>query len=130
GGAVRMAGVVQVVTGADLADSVSPLPANWILPGMPVPVHRVLADGVARFHGEAVAAVVASDAYTAADAVAAIEVDYEPLPAVTDPWRAAQPRAAPVDPGLRRAAGAGHGASPGAVSAGGRAGGGGTGRGG
>jgi carbon-monoxide dehydrogenase large subunit len=49
--ALKMPGVVTVVTGADLAGSVSPLPANWILPGMPVPVHRVLADEVAPFSG-------------------------------------------------------------------------------
>ena len=52
-----------VVTGADLLDQVSPLPTNWILPGMRVPVHRVLADEVARFQGEGLAAVVAMDAY-------------------------------------------------------------------
>jgi aerobic carbon-monoxide dehydrogenase large subunit len=102
--AVKMPGVVAVVTGADLAGSVSPLPTNWVLPGMPVPVHRALADAVTRFQGEAVAAVVASDAYTAADAVGAIEADYEPLPAVTDPWRAAQPGAALVHPELGSAA--------------------------
>jgi aerobic carbon-monoxide dehydrogenase large subunit len=102
--AVKMPGVVAVVTGADLADSVSPLPTNWVLPGMPVPVHRMLAGEVARFQGEAVAAVVADGAYTAADAVGAIEVDYEPLPAVTDPWRAAQPGAALVHPELGSAA--------------------------
>jgi carbon-monoxide dehydrogenase large subunit len=60
--AVTMPGVVAVVTGADLLDSVSPLPASWVLPGMHVPVHRVLADGVVRFHGEGVAVVVAVDA--------------------------------------------------------------------
>ena len=102
--AVKMPGVVTVITGANLADSVSPLPTNWVLPGMQVPVHRVLADGITRFQGEAVAAVVADDAYTAADAVGAIEVDYEPLPAVTDPWRAAQPGAALVHPELGSAA--------------------------
>src|SRR5499433_3308441 len=59
--AVKMPGVVAVVTGADLADSVSPLPTNWVLPGMEVPVHRALADEVTRFQGEAVAAVVAGD---------------------------------------------------------------------
>src|SRR6266700_2385289 len=98
--AARIAGVVAVVTGADLLDQVSPLPANWILPGMRVPVHRVLADEVARFQGEGLAAVVAVDAYIAADAAAAIDVDYEPLPAVTDPWQAAQPGAPLVHPGL------------------------------
>ena len=41
--AVTMPGVVTVVTGADLLDAVAPLPTNWVLPGMPVPVHRVLA---------------------------------------------------------------------------------------
>ena len=53
-----------------------------------------------RFQGEGVAAVVAADAYTAADAADAIDVDYEPLPAVTDPWQAAQPNAPLVHPGL------------------------------
>jgi carbon-monoxide dehydrogenase large subunit len=98
--AARIPGVVAAVTGADLLDMVSPLPANWILPGMHVPVHRVLADEVARFQGEGIAAVVAVDAYTAADAVAAVDVEYEPLPAVTDPWQAAQHRAPLVHPGL------------------------------
>jgi aerobic carbon-monoxide dehydrogenase large subunit len=98
--AARIPGVVAAVTGADLLDMVSPLPANWILPGMHVPVHRVLAGEIARFQGEGIVAVVAVDAYTAADAVAAIDVEYEPLPAVTDPWQAAQHGAPLVHPGL------------------------------
>jgi aerobic carbon-monoxide dehydrogenase large subunit len=69
-------------------------------PGMRVPVHRVLAGEVARFHGEGIAAVVAADAYTAADAAAAIDIAYAPLPAVTDPWQAAQSGAPLVHPGL------------------------------
>jgi aerobic carbon-monoxide dehydrogenase large subunit len=100
----KVPGVVAVVTGVDLVGSVSPLPTNWVLPGMQVPDHRVLPDQVVRFHGEAVAAVVAADAHTAADAAQAIEVGYEPLPAVTDPWRAAQPDAPPVHPELDGAA--------------------------
>jgi carbon-monoxide dehydrogenase large subunit len=100
----ELSGVVAVVTGADLIDSVSPLPTNWVLPGMHVPVHRVLADQVVRFHGEAIAAVVAVDAAAAADAVQAIEVGYEPLAAVTDPWQAAQPDAPLVHPELTDAA--------------------------
>ena len=98
--ALKVPGVVTVVTGADLLDTVSPLPTNWVLPGMQVPVHRVLADRVVRFQGEGIAAVVAVDAYTAADAADAIDVSYEPLPAVTDPWQAAQPSAPLVHPGL------------------------------
>jgi aerobic carbon-monoxide dehydrogenase large subunit len=94
----KLPGVVAVITGVDLLDSVSPLPTNWVLPGMHVPVHRVLADQVVRFHGEGIAVVVAVDAGVAADAVQAIDVGYEPLPAVTDPWRAAQPDASLVHP--------------------------------
>src|SRR5262249_3270830 len=70
------------------------------LRGRQVRVHGVLADAVARFQGEGIAAVVAVDAYTAADAAAAIDVDYEPLPAVTDPWQAAQHGAPLVHPDL------------------------------
>jgi aerobic carbon-monoxide dehydrogenase large subunit len=96
----KMPGVVAVITGADLLGSVSPLPTNWVLPGMHVPVHHVLADQVVRFHGEAIAVVVAVDAAAAADAVQAIDVGFETLPAVTDPWRAAQPDAPLVHPEL------------------------------
>ena len=80
-----MPGVVTVVTGADLLEAVAPLPTNWVLPAMPVPVYWVPASEVVRFQGEGIAAVVAADAYTAVDAADAIDVDYEPLPAVTDP---------------------------------------------
>jgi aerobic carbon-monoxide dehydrogenase large subunit len=100
----KMPGVVAVITGVDLLDSVSPLPTNWVLPGMNVPLHPVLADQVVRFHGEGIAVVVAVDAAAAADAVEAIDVGYQPLPAVTDPWRAVQPDAPLVHPELEGAA--------------------------
>jgi carbon-monoxide dehydrogenase large subunit len=54
----------------------------------------VLADGVARFVGEAVAMVVAETLDAARDAAERIVVDYAPLPQVTDP-RAALAAAAP-----------------------------------
>jgi aerobic carbon-monoxide dehydrogenase large subunit len=100
----KMPGVVAVITGEDLLDSVAPLPTNWVLPGMYVPVHPVLADQVVRFQGEGIATVVAVDADAAADAVQAIEVEYEPLSAVTDPWQAAQRDAPLVHPELDGAA--------------------------
>ncbi len=52
-----------------------------------VPIGKVrplLADGVVNHVGEAVAMVVAKDRYLARDAADAVEVDYEPLPAVVD----------------------------------------------
>src|SRR4029078_1399042 len=41
------------------------------------------------------AAVLATDRYTAADGVDLVEVDYDPLPVVVDPFKALEP-AAPV----------------------------------
>jgi carbon-monoxide dehydrogenase large subunit len=47
-----------------------------------------LSDGVVRFVGEGIAAVVASDRYTAKDAADLVDVDYEDLPVVVDPLKA------------------------------------------
>ncbi len=52
----------------------------------------------ARFVGEAVAAVVAEDKHTAYQALELIEVDYEVLPAVTDPEEALKPDSPLVEP--------------------------------
>ena len=66
-------GVTAIVTGADLHGPRS---------GGIVKDETMIARGKVRYVGEPVAAVAAADAYTAARAAAAIEVDYEPLPAV------------------------------------------------
>jgi carbon-monoxide dehydrogenase large subunit len=86
------AGVVAVFTGQDLKDSGTPgmLPVGWLLPDMKIPAHPALATDVVRYVGDAVAVVVAEDRYTARDAADLIEVDYEPLPSVTDVAKAAQ----------------------------------------
>ena len=52
----------------------------------------------ARYVGEAVAAVVAEDKFTAYAALDLIEVDYEELPVVTDPEEAMEPGAPLVEP--------------------------------
>ncbi len=80
-----MPGVVDVVTAADLAEAGldAPLPARF--PGLPDGVDRPpLAVDRVRFVGEVVAAVVAETDAQALDAVEAVVVDYEPLPAVVD----------------------------------------------
>src|SRR5690606_18217378 len=46
--------------------------------------HRMLAIDEVRHVGEAIAVVAATDRYQAVDALEAIEVEYEPLPAVLD----------------------------------------------
>jgi len=50
-----------------------------------VPGHPVLARDRVRYQGQPVAAVVAEDAYRARDGAEAVDVTYDPLPAVVDP---------------------------------------------
>jgi carbon-monoxide dehydrogenase large subunit len=78
-------GVVKVLTGNELHGQVEPFRSmpNRFSGGESVQ-HWLAVDKV-RFVGEAICAVVAEDRATAEDAVDLIEVDYEPLPAVTDP---------------------------------------------
>ena len=90
--AKAMPGVVAVITGDDIKDQIAPLPQPVVVPNMPAkyPTHWPLAVGKVRFHGDALAAVVARDKYVAEDAAEAIEVDYEELPYVGDPEAALQ----------------------------------------
>jgi carbon-monoxide dehydrogenase large subunit len=78
-------GVIAAFSGADLADQLGSLPCAWpVTPDMVHPDHHPLAVDEVRHVGEAVAVIVARDPYAAADALEAVDVDYEPLPAVTD----------------------------------------------
>jgi carbon-monoxide dehydrogenase large subunit len=81
-------GVVAVYTGADLKGKLGPVPCAVAMPGLKIPEHPCLAVDEVRYAGEPVAAVVATSAYTARDAADKIEVDYEPLPVVSDPLKA------------------------------------------
>lgn len=75
--ALAIEGVVGVWTAVDFVDHPD-LPG-----GLPDLERPALARNVVRFVGEPVAVVVADDRYLAADAVAAIEIEYERLDAVT-----------------------------------------------
>jgi carbon-monoxide dehydrogenase large subunit len=92
-------GVLAVHTGAELAAAgVKPIPPIDVFrraDGSPLatPARRALAHEVVRFVGEPVAAVVAETREAARDACEAILVDYEELPAVTDPVAATTPGA-------------------------------------
>ena len=80
-----MPGVVAVFTGRDFADEQGSLPCAWpITEDMKSPNAPSLAVDEVNFAGEAVAVVVARGRYEAADALAAIDVDYEDLPVVLD----------------------------------------------
>jgi aerobic carbon-monoxide dehydrogenase large subunit len=83
--ALQMPGVIAAFSGADLADQLGSLPCAWpVTPDMVSPAHPPIAVDEVRYVGDAVAVVVARDRYASADALEAIEVEYEPLPAVTD----------------------------------------------
>ncbi len=85
--AEALPGVKAVVTAADM-----PVPE-----GLPADLAHMLENSMAReralYDGHAVAAVAAIDARTARKALGLIDVDYEPLPHVTDVDAAMQPDA-------------------------------------
>jgi len=84
-GALQVPGVVAAFTGEDFGAEQGSLPCAWpVTPDIVIPAHPPMATEEVRYVGEAVACVVARDRYTAADAVSAVEVDYEPLPPVLD----------------------------------------------
>src|ERR1017187_3499701 len=95
--ALALPGVVAVFTGADIA-GVGPVPCGASLPGLRIPPHSILATDRVYFVGHPVAVAVATDRYIAADAIDAIEVEYEPTQAVADPEKALAPGAPAVHP--------------------------------
>jgi carbon-monoxide dehydrogenase large subunit len=78
--AQELEGVVAVVTGELLAQH----NLAW-MPTLSGDTQAVLATDKVRFQGQEVACVIAESAYIAKDALELIDVDYQPLPAVTSP---------------------------------------------
>ncbi len=84
-GALDQPGVIAAFAGADFAAEQGSLPCAWpVTPDIVIPPHPPMAVDEVRYVGEAVAVVIARDRYAAADAIASIDVDYEPLPPVLD----------------------------------------------
>src|SRR5437867_3617660 len=81
--AQALPGVVAVVTG----DLMAQHNLAW-MPTLSGDTQAVLATDKVRFQGQEVAAVIAEDRYVAKDALELIDVDYDPLPAVTSPQQA------------------------------------------
>ena len=84
--ALALLGVIGVLTGADVAAMSWPFPVGV----EEAPASYAAAAGVARYYGEPVAVVVARSRYLAEDALELIDVEYEPLAAVTDAMAAAE----------------------------------------
>ena len=84
--ALAMPGVVAAYSGADLAGLwAAPMPCAWpVTADMKNPAHYPLAVSKAAYVGDGVACVLATSDAAARDAVEAIVVNYEPLPAVVD----------------------------------------------
>jgi len=86
--ALKVPGVLGVITGADLAKyNLHWMPTLMSDTQMVLPVEKVM------YQAQEVAAIIATDRYTAADGVAAVDVDYDPLPVVVDPFKAMEPGA-------------------------------------
>ncbi|HME29932.1 MAG TPA: xanthine dehydrogenase family protein molybdopterin-binding subunit, partial [Pseudolabrys sp.] len=92
--AMARPGVLAVLTGAELAaDKVGNLICGWMIhskDGSPMKMapHPAFADGKVCYVGDPVAVVIAETLAQAKDAAEAVKVDYDILPAVSDPAQA------------------------------------------
>jgi carbon-monoxide dehydrogenase large subunit len=82
---MRASGVLAVLTGKDAAsDGLGDIPCLIPVPGLKETPRPVLALGTVRHVGDPVAMVIAETLSQARDAAERVQVDYEPLPAVSD----------------------------------------------
>jgi carbon-monoxide dehydrogenase large subunit len=86
--ALKVPGVLAVITGETLAQ----YKLHW-MPTLMSDTQMVLPTEKVMYQSQEVAAVLATDRYTAADGVEAVQVEYEPLPVVVDPFKALAPGA-------------------------------------
>ncbi|HEY1371841.1 MAG TPA: xanthine dehydrogenase family protein molybdopterin-binding subunit [Candidatus Binatia bacterium] len=93
--ALSMPGVRAVFTGKDIADRIKPMRVGGSPLLRPLKLYPLAVDKI-RYFGEPIAVVVADNRYLAEDAIEAITIDYEPLPAVIDPEAALEAGATPV----------------------------------
>ena len=89
--AAKIPGVLGFITGKDL----DKYGLAW-MPTLMSDRQMVLPIDTVKYQAQEVVAVLATDRYAAADGVAAVVVDYEPLPVVVDPFKALLPGATKV----------------------------------
>ena len=99
--ALALAGVIAVKIGKDF-EHLGPILSDLSVPNLPGmtqrPIFGPLSVDEVLYAGDLVAVVIARDRYVLEDAIAAVEVEYEPLEAVLDPERALAPDALRVYP--------------------------------
>ena len=83
--ALKIPGVAAVITGKDLEG----YKLAW-MPTLAGDMQMVLPVDTVMYQAQEVAAVIATSRYAAADGVAAVLVDYEPLPVIVDPHQGAR----------------------------------------
>jgi hypothetical protein len=91
-GARRLPGEA-IFTPADVVARTEPLTALRPLPDVPRLGYYAMADGVALYEGQPVVSVVAVDRHVAEDALDLLDIEYEPLPRVSDAETALEPGA-------------------------------------
>src|SRR5262249_36077958 len=86
--ALKVPGVLAVLT----AEELKGVNLAW-MPTLAGDVQMGLADGKVLYQNQEIAFVVAEDRYAAADGVEAIEVEYDELPVIVDPFKSMAPDA-------------------------------------
>ncbi len=81
--ALAIPGVLAVITGYDLAE----YNLHW-MPTLLSDTQMVLPTDTVMHQSQEVCAVIATDRYIAVDGAEAVEVDYEPMQAIVDPFKA------------------------------------------
>lgn len=90
--AEKMPGVVAILTFADIRSQLTMdrIPIQFRNSNLPPCTQTPLAKDEVCYVGEPVAIVLASSRYLAEDAANAVEVNYDPLPAISDPRKGAE----------------------------------------
>ncbi len=78
--ALKLDGVIAVMTGDEMAELVQPIVTEIEFPGYIMHGRDPIAREKVRFVGEHVAVILADNVYVAQDAVELVEVEYDPLP--------------------------------------------------
>ncbi len=86
--ALKVPGVLAVITGETLKQ----YNLHW-MPTLSSDTQMVLPTEKVMYQSQEVAGVIATDRYAAADGVEAVEVEYEPLPVIVDPFKSLAPGA-------------------------------------
>jgi carbon-monoxide dehydrogenase large subunit len=97
--ATALDGVLEIITGADVAARTGPIAILRPVPGAPAIPQFALAQDTATYEGQPVVSVAATSRHIAEDALELIEIEYEPLPHVSDVMSALAPGAPVIHPG-------------------------------